>query len=149
MRVLEKQATVTASPAEVWQAWTTVEGLKSFFCPDARVDLQVGGAYEPLFLLDQPPGGQGAEGCTVLSFLPECMLSFTWNAPPDFPHLRQNYQCWVVLLFTPTAEGGTTVNLNHMGWGEGEDWDALYAYFDRAWGAVMQSLVENYSVVKA
>jgi uncharacterized protein YndB with AHSA1/START domain len=148
MRILEKQATVAASPAEAWQAWTTAEGIKSFFSPEAKVDFRIGGAYEPLFMLDQPYGGQGAEGCTILSYLPERMLSFTWNAPPEFPHLRKNYQCWVVLTFTPTASGGTHLTLSHLGWGQGEDWDGLYAYFDRAWGFVMTAFEERFAAAR-
>lgn len=146
MRLLQKQATVAATPAELWQAWTTVEGLKSFFSPDARVDLRIGGAYEPLFELDQPPGGQGAEGCKVLSYLPERMLSFSWNGPPDFPEFRQNYQCWVVVDFLPVP-GGTRVTLSHLGWGEGDRWDGLYAYFDRAWGFVFRELEARFTAV--
>ncbi|MDB5100882.1 MAG: hypothetical protein JWM80_5303 [Cyanobacteria bacterium RYN_339] len=149
MRILQKHATAAISPADAWQAWTTAEGIKRFFSPEARIELRIGGAYEPLFMLDQPPGGQGAEGCKVLSFLPERMISFSWNAPHEFPHLRTNYQCWVVVELTATASGGTHVTLSHLGWGEGEDWDGLYAYFDRAWGFVMQSFEDTFTAATA
>ena len=36
-RMIEKQAVVGAPIAEVWKAWTTSEGVKSFFAPDAKV----------------------------------------------------------------------------------------------------------------
>jgi hypothetical protein len=29
------------------------------------------------------------------------------------------------------------MRFTHLGWGEGEDWDKAYAYFDHAWGAVV------------
>jgi hypothetical protein len=33
----------------------------------------------------------------------------------------------------------TRVRFTHMGWGEGEEWDAVFDYFDRAWNAVILS----------
>ena len=38
--------TVTATPLEAWEAWTTRQGLESFLAPKARVRLRVGGAFE-------------------------------------------------------------------------------------------------------
>lgn len=47
------------------------------------------------FNLNAPSGKKGSEGMKILSFLPETMLSFEWNAPPDFPEIRgqKNLDC--------------------------------------------------------
>jgi len=133
------EATVTAAPAAVWHAWTTNAGIQAFLAPTSNVALAIGGPYEIHFDLDQPVGLRGSEGCKVLSYLPERMLSFSWNAPPAFPALRAGPHTWVVVELTP-AGTGTRVVLTHLGYGEGEDWDALRAYFTRAWGIVMERL---------
>jgi hypothetical protein len=43
----------------------------------------------------------------------------------------------VVLEFEALGERSTRFRLTHMGWGEGGEWDAAYAYFERAWRAVV------------
>ena len=42
-RVIEKEVIVPASLAEVWDAWTTVQGVATFLGPKARIELAVGG----------------------------------------------------------------------------------------------------------
>ncbi len=37
-RVIVKTAVIKAPVDEVWMAWTTTEGIKSFFAPDARIE---------------------------------------------------------------------------------------------------------------
>ena len=143
-RRLRKGVEVRGAPAEVWKAWTTKEGLRSFMAPDARVSLEIGGSFEPLFDLESPPGSQGGEGLQFLSYLPPEMLSFTWNAPPDHPTIRSQFHTWVVVRFLPEGADRTRVLLDHLGWGTGEKWDKVYAYFDRAWDLVLARLVHRF-----
>ena len=57
---------VNANIQDVWNAWTTEEGVKSFYAPACNIDLKVGGAYEMLFDLKAEPGLQGGEGLTIM-----------------------------------------------------------------------------------
>jgi hypothetical protein len=36
------------------------------------------------------------------------------------------------------------VTLHHTGWGEGDEWDKTYAYFDRAWATVLGNLKKRF-----
>src|SRR5688572_2425944 len=92
---LEFEAIVNAPVNEVWKAWTTNEGVQTFFAPKANIDLRPGGSYEILFMPNSPAGQRGAEDLHVLSFLPEQMLSFEWSAPPQLAHARPERN-WVV-----------------------------------------------------
>ncbi len=141
-RKLVKEVVVNAPVDELWNAWTTAEGVTSFFAPKAKIELQVGGAYEVFFDVSAPQGMRGSEECRVLSFLPREMLSFEWNAPPSFGKLR-GQKTRVVIEFDEVAAGWTRVKLTHLGWGEGDDWDGVYDYFDQAWSGVLASLKQT------
>lgn len=127
---------ISASIADVWTAWTTNAGCRSFFAPDCKVELWIGGAYEMYFLLDNEPGQRGGEGCTILAMQREKMLSFTWNAPPEMPDMRAQFT-HVFLYFAALDTSTTKVTLMHDGWGVGEQWDKVFLYFQRAWGEVV------------
>jgi uncharacterized protein YndB with AHSA1/START domain len=138
-RMIVKETTVKASAAEAYQKWTTAAGLQSFMCDSAMVQLVPGGAYEIYFSMKAPEGERGSEGCKVLSFLPDKMFSFSWNAPPTFPDIRNGaHQTTVVLLFEGNNDGTTTVRLYHHGWRDDGDWPKVYTYFDAAWTKVME-----------
>ncbi len=150
MEINNKQVVKTlilpANRETLWWKWTTHEGLKTFFGGDNKVELLPGGAYEIYFLLENPPGTRGGEGNKVLSFLPHEMLSFTWNAPPTIPEVRNHHhRTWVVVTFTSIDANRTEVSLKHVGWLDGEKWDETIAYFENAWSIVMQSLEESIS----
>jgi len=138
-RVMTKQTVVDATADQVWEAWTTEAGLKTFFAPAANVELRPGGLYEILFFPDEEPGRRGAEGTRVLSYLPGRMLSYQWNAPPHFPNARKELT-WVVVELVEAEPGKVEVTLTHLGFGEGEEWDGVYQYFDGAWDVVLRRL---------
>jgi uncharacterized protein YndB with AHSA1/START domain len=129
---IDAEVVVDAPVAEVWSAWTTVEGIQSFFAPAANIDLRPGGRYEPLFLLDNPPGKQGCEGCIVLAVQPEKFLSFTWNSPPHLAEVREQFT-HVTLRFQALPAGKTKLTFHQEGWGEGGQWEESHAYFTKAW----------------
>jgi uncharacterized protein YndB with AHSA1/START domain len=147
-RVIRKEVRVNASVEKVWQAWTTEDGAAKFFAPKALIELIPLGRYELYFDLQAPEGSRGGEGCRVLSFLPMEMLSFEWNAPPEFPNVRREQtkkHTWIIVQFYPIAKGQTRVGLTHLGWKEGEEWEKVFQYFLRAWDVVLGRLEHLFS----
>jgi uncharacterized protein YndB with AHSA1/START domain len=141
-RAIVLEQVIDAPVAKVWPAWTTSEGVRSFLGINANIELKLGGRYEFLFLPGETVGNQGGEGNQVLSYVPERMVSFTWNAPPQFPSMRL-HRTFVVLEFE--ADGDQTkLRLRHAGWRSGGEWDAVYAYFERVWPSVLGACAAHF-----
>lgn len=137
-RAIRKEITVNGPLEEVWRLWTTSDGAKRFFAPDAKIGLRMLGPYELYFNTESPRGTQGSEDCRILSYVPREMLSFEWNAPPEYPNVRKE-RSWVVIQLIP-ADKRVRVKLTHLGWGEGEEWDRVHDYFIRPWDLVLGRL---------
>ena len=70
-RAIVKRVSVNASPEQVWRAWSTKEGLQSFFAPRCAIELWPGGTFEIWFFPDNPPGTRGYDyGCRLCRTLP-------------------------------------------------------------------------------
>ena len=145
------ETTVNAMPADVWKSWTTSEGFKAFMGVENKIELRIGGPFEIYFSMTPPAGSRGSEGCTILSYEPERMLSFSWNAPPKFAHARAEHT-WVVLTIAPHGAHGSKVTLKHFGFAEqvaahpdqAEEWKEVRGYFRKAWPNVLKALTEHY-----
>jgi uncharacterized protein YndB with AHSA1/START domain len=142
-RQVVKQVVVQADAGAAWSLWTTNEGFQSFFPapPGFKTNIKLepagGGPYEVFIMPNAPKGSQGCDGCMVLAYQEGRMLSFTWTNRPDMavrPHRTH-----VVLMFEATGPRETRVTLIQNGWGTGPDWDTAYAYFDKAWGHVLEA----------
>jgi uncharacterized protein YndB with AHSA1/START domain len=142
-RSIDKTVTVAATPDQVWDAWTTRSGITSFFAPDAEIDARVGGAFHIHMDPYGAPGMKGADEMRYMALQPKKMLSFDWNAPPHLAQARAQ-RTFVIVRLTPTADGKTQLSIHHTGWGDGGEWDQTYAYFDKAWGFVLGSLVTRF-----
>ena len=142
-RAIDKEVTVAAPVAAVWQSWTTKAGIESFFAPQAEVDARVGGAFHIHFDPLAEPGMKGADDMRFMALQPMKMLSFDWNAPPSLPEARVQRSFVIVRLHDIDGQS-TRVTLHHTGWGDGGEWDKTYAYFDRAWGAVLGNLKKRF-----
>lgn len=145
-RRLEKRVLVAAPVADVWHAWTTAEGLE-FVSTKSNVVLGVDGPYE--WFVDLEPdarGKRGGEGARVLAYVPEDVLVFTWTFPPSIATLRDADETTTcVVRFDAIDEMMTGIRFTQMGWREGDDWDAGYAYFDRAWDYVLQRCAAHFA----
>lgn len=142
-RAVQKEIVVRATLDQVWDAWTTRDGIKSFFAPDAKVDAQVGGAFEVFIDPGAPAGSKGADGMQFMALQPKKMISFTWNAPPSLPEARKQ-RTLVIVRFAAVDEKNTRVTLHHTGWGDGGEWDRAFSYFERAWGSVLANLQKRF-----
>ena len=135
-------AVIHAPVSEVYAAWTDGAVFPVAFAPDrpelaAHIDLAIGGRFEWLW-----DGEVGSNGCQVLSYIPDRMLSFSWNAPPTQPESRAR-RTWVVVEFDPEGEAATRVTLTHLGFGTEAHWDETFDYFGAAWPHVLEQFRRN------
>jgi hypothetical protein len=77
-RVVRVDGTVNAPLSEVWRVFTTSEGAQEFFAEKANIRVAIGGPYEIQF--DPTDERSGTKGLKILSYAPEEMISFQWNA---------------------------------------------------------------------
>lgn len=135
-RAIKLEIVLNAPLERVWNAWTTKEGIRSFFAPDCDIDLRVLGKYDILFAPGAPVGLRGAENNLILAIQEGKLFSFTWDAPPIFPSIRKQ-RTSVVVRLTQLDPNKTKLSLTQSGWGEGEEWNKVYDYFVIAWGEVV------------
>lgn len=142
-RALIKEIVVNGSVSDLWRAWTSETGISTFFARAADIELRTDGRYDIYFFPDEPAGRRGAEGMRIMAVEPERRLAFTWNAPPNWPRVRA-MRTFVDVRFTAAGTDTTRVQLRHDGWGDGEDWDQVFDYFDGAWDIVLKRLQHRF-----
>ncbi|MBK1876369.1 SRPBCC family protein [Pelagicoccus mobilis] len=142
-RKLQREYTLPAAVARVWNVWTTDEGVRNFFSQNSLIGTEPGDPYEIYFMMDAPPGLRGSERCKILRKEPLKCFTFSWNAPPHLDQVR-NQQTVVELRFESLNEDSTRLTLIHTGWGEGEQWDQAYSYFENAWFNIVLPRLEKY-----
>lgn len=139
VRSFEVRETVAAPPERVYATFASGEALRQVYGPDsegfaANIDLAIGGRYEWLF-----DGKTGSNGCQVLSYIPDRMISFSWNAPPGQPESRGK-RTWVVVEVQPVGDGRAEILVTHLGFGTEANWDETFEYFQRAWPSVLEKV---------
>lgn len=142
-RLLRHEVVVDAPPAEVWKLFATEEGLRAWAAPFVRVDLRIGGTIESSYDADATPGAPGNIVQRILAYEPEVMLAAKTENAPAFSEGVAGV--WGVTRLEPLAGGRTRVVGTMLGWGEGDEVDRAYAFFDRANPMVYESLKAHFA----
>ena len=142
-RAINERITVKANVDDVWKAWTTTDGIKSFFAPDARIELRVDGPFQVYMNPYAEPGLKGADDMRIIGFQDKKMLSFNWNAPPSLPEARKQRSV-VIVRFISRGDAITDETIHHVGWGEGGEWDKAHNYFSKSWPNVLKNLQKRF-----
>jgi uncharacterized protein YndB with AHSA1/START domain len=152
LRPIDLELRVPGKLADVWRAWTTTEGAQKWFAPKTNIELRPGGPFEILFMPDNPSGQRGAEDLKVITYVPQEMLTFEWNAPPQFPKARAQ-RTWVAVRFADAGDGTVRVRLTHLGFAERvaehpdmkAEYEQVRDYFSKAWPRVLDHLREQFA----
>ena len=139
-KVLAMSIEINAPLDSVWSRFATASGRRKFLAPESNFEMATMGRVDILFSPTAPEGQRGAENNRMLAIQEKQMISFTWDAPPQFPEIRKQ-RTVVVFRFAKIDPGKTLVTFRQMGWGTGTDWDTVYKYFTSAWsGFVLPNL---------
>jgi uncharacterized protein YndB with AHSA1/START domain len=132
--------TVPATVDQVWDAFTTPNGLTAWLAPFATVELAVGGPWQVSFT-----AGGAAAGGNVLLFQPKSLLALSAMAPAQFPTVRRE-RTTAVFLFDPAGPGSTTVRLAQTGWKAGDEWDKAFDYLATGNAQLLEALYHRFAV---
>lgn len=137
---LEK--TIPAGKELAWYAWTISDRVTKWFSPEANIDPRVGGAYE-LFFDPSNHDHMSTKGCKVIDLREKELLQFTWKGPDDFaPTMNRDDALTKVTVTFEAIGDATKVTVEHIGWGEGEEWEKARNWHKVAWTQVLDSLYQ-------
>jgi uncharacterized protein YndB with AHSA1/START domain len=140
---MEAECVVKASLQDVWEAFSTSEGLATWLAPEALVELKIGGAFELYFNPDAPKGQRGMEGTTVLAFEPLRMISYQGSAPPHFRELRSNPPTGTWLL-DDLGDGRVRITFRGVGQDDRRNWIRAFRVEEQQMTGVMKTLERRF-----
>lgn len=132
-RAIQLSAVIPAPPAEVFRAFATTEGFKSWAVPVTQVDLKIGGMMESNYDPRAKIGDPGNIKNAIVAYVPDRLLVIrNIQAPPDFADPELFGRTVTIIEFQPAGERRTKVVVTNAGYGRGPRWDTLYGHFE--WG---------------
>jgi uncharacterized protein YndB with AHSA1/START domain len=143
---LVHEAVVDAPVEDVWAAFTTGEGLRSWMAPHAEIDLRIGG----LMRSNYNAQGSLADASTienrVLAFDPRRMFAMQVAKPPaEFPFPAAIRQMWTIVYFDAVGPRQTRVRTVGLGFGADEESRKMRAFFDRGNAATLTGLQRRFA----
>lgn len=139
------EGTVDAPVAEVWAAFTTGDGLRSWMAPHADIDLRVDGEMRANYRAEGTLGDASTIVNRVLSFEPQRMLSIrVTRAPAGFPFPAAIQAMWTVIHFEALADARTRLRVVSMGFTPDDQSQQMKAYFERGNAYTVEKLKERF-----
>jgi uncharacterized protein YndB with AHSA1/START domain len=132
-RAIQLSTVVPATPREVYEAFATTEGFRSWAVPVTRVDLRVGGMMESSYDAKARLGDPNNIKNAIVAYVPDRLLVIrNVQAPAGFADPELFGKTVTVMEFQPAGPKATRVVITNAGYGQGARWDILYGHFE--WG---------------
>ncbi|MEM9066290.1 MAG: SRPBCC domain-containing protein [Planctomycetota bacterium] len=85
--IVTETVIVNAPVAELWAAYTTVEGYTAWGAPVADIDLRPGGLFRASFDEDAGLEGDAVNTLRIVNFVPERVLTLKAEISPAWPEI--------------------------------------------------------------
>lgn len=131
-KALQLSMDIPATPHQVFDAFATTDGFKSWAVAVAKVDLRTGGDIEASYDPKARIGDPGNIKNQIVTFIPDHLLVIrNVQAPEGFPG-KSEFQKTVTIIELTPIEGGTRVRLTNTGYGDNDEARTVYGHFE--WG---------------
>lgn len=124
---------IEASIDNVWNAFTTTEGLKSWVAPLADIDFRVGGKWRANYNENGELGDASTIENTILCYDPKRMLSMKATGFPEgFEFAEAAKETWSVFYFSKVTDTKTRITIVGLGYTDTEQSRKLREFFKPA-----------------
>ena len=143
---LVHEAIVEAPAEQVWAAFTTAEGLRSWMAPHVEIDLRVGGLMRTNYNASGSLGDPATITNRLLAFDPQRMLAMQVSRPPDgLPFPNAIRQMWTVIYFDRVDDRRTRVRSVGLGFTDDPESQKMRAFFDQGNAATLKALQKRFA----
>jgi uncharacterized protein YndB with AHSA1/START domain len=138
-------AVVDAPVSDVWKAFTTTEGIKSWMVAEGDIDLRIGGKMRTAYAAGTDLGGPNAIENTIIAYDPERMLTIqNTKAPEIFPFKKAISQVWTVIYFEPVGKEKTKVTVRMLGYRAEDEFVQMRRFFMDGNQQTIDELVKHF-----
>jgi uncharacterized protein YndB with AHSA1/START domain len=140
------EGVVDAPLDQVWTAFSTGEGLRSWLAPHAEIDLRVGGIMRSNYNASGKLGDPETIENTILSFEPHRMISIRVSrAPENFPFPNAVYQMWTVVYFDAIRPNQTGIREVSLGFTTDPESQRMRAFFQKGNATTLSQLQRHFA----
>jgi uncharacterized protein YndB with AHSA1/START domain len=137
---------VDAPLEQVWAAWSTSDGLRSWLAPHAHIDLRLGGLMRTNYTASGTLGDPQTIENSILSFDPLRMISIRVAKTPDrFPFPNAIQRMWTVIYFEAVEPGRTRVRSVSLGFEANEESQKMRAFFAQGNATTLSQLQRHFA----
>ncbi|MCE9557346.1 MAG: SRPBCC domain-containing protein [Armatimonadetes bacterium] len=139
-------ATVDAPLKDVWNAYTTTEGIKSWMVAEGTIDLKIGGLMRTSYTPGSKLNGPDVIENKIICFDPERLVSLqTVRTPESFPFKKAIAGVWTNLYFEAVGPKQTKVTCRTLGFDGSQESTSLRLFFNRGNQQELDELVKHFS----
>jgi uncharacterized protein YndB with AHSA1/START domain len=118
---------------QVWNAWTTQDGLREWVAPVVAINLRIGGTISTKYDSKAKIGESGTITLPIVNYVEKQLITLRVNLNDSFARKvrdeDQNLQ--EIVQIADIGDGKTKLVSSMVGWGTGKEWDDTYAFFAR------------------
>ena len=118
---------ISAPVSQVYRAFATAQGLQEWFADIVEADAREGGRFYAWWNAGFYTSGLFKEA------VKDVTVKFSWHAVGEPAPTK-------VYVEMEARDGGTQLTIVHKGLGEGEEWDAVEANYQREWPSGLSNL---------
>lgn len=137
---------INASQKEVWRAWTTAEGLKSWLAPLAEIDLRIDGLMRTNYNASGQLGDAGTIENRILVFEPDKLLAIkVAKAPKTFPFPNAVQSMWTIIYLSEATNGQTHVRAVGLGFTDSPESARMREFFQKGNDYTLEELRKHFA----
>ena len=132
-RVLRIETAVSVLPEQVWNAWTTQQGLSKWIAPVVAVDLKIGGKIRTNYDPKARIGDAGTIELPIINYIEKQLITLKVDLNDSFPRKvrDEDHNLQEIVQIVDSGTGKTRIVSSMVGWGSGKEWDDAYNFFAR------------------
>ncbi len=145
-RILVHEVIIPASLEDVWEAYTTKEGLETWAVPQCEIDFRSGGMMKVRYELEGQIGDENTVVNFIVNFVTWKMITLQSPLSKRFPEevRKASPNMYTIVEFQTIDESHTMLTAYETGFKTGDVWDKTIQFFREGNEEAYRMLIDRF-----